>query len=97
VRIRLGNGIASRGAARSAHFAICSHDGENAAPRHYDVAPGVWIEDVFLGGPDGSYELAVHGPAGFVRRFSGRIETREDQAVSPLSARPIRKRVMQLA
>ena len=57
-----------------AHFAIHVHDGKNAAPRRYDVPPGEWIEDVFPPNPDGSYEISVYGPAGFMRRFAGSIE-----------------------
>lgn len=101
VRVRLDNGATRRGATESAHFTIHAHDGSNAAPRRYDVAPGTWIEDEFRSHADGSYELAVYGPAGFVRRFAGCIAVAErdafDQADSPLSARASRNCVMQLA
>ncbi|HEY4139401.1 MAG TPA: alkaline phosphatase family protein, partial [Casimicrobiaceae bacterium] len=57
--VRLSNDTA---ATSSAHFAINSNDG--AAPRQYDVAPGQSIEETFVS------EIAIHGPAGFVRRSS---------------------------
>ena len=50
-------------AASSAHFAVYSDD--EAVPRQYDVAPGESIEDVF-----GWSDIAIHGPAGFVRRYT---------------------------
>ena len=50
-------------AASSAHFAVYSA-GE-AVPRQYDVAPGESIEDAFAWS-----NIAIHGPAGFVRRYT---------------------------
>ena len=46
-----------------AHFAIHTDDG--AAPRQYDVAPGESIDATFA-----SADVAMYGPAGFVRRIS---------------------------
>jgi phospholipase C len=78
LRIRMHND-ASPGAATFAHFAIHVNDDADTPPRPYDVAPGTSAEDVFDARADGAYDIAVHGPAGFVRRFSGFVElARED-------------------
>jgi phospholipase C len=71
LRVRISNGATTPGATAFAHFAIYSNDSADAAPRHYDVAPGQSIEAKFAMPEDGAYDMAVHGPAGFVRRFSG--------------------------
>jgi phospholipase C len=57
--VRLSNAAE---ATSSAHFAVYAND--DSAPRQYDVAPGESIEDTFA-----SSDVALHGPAGFVRRF----------------------------
>ena len=57
--VRLSN---AADATSSAHFAVYAND--DSAPRQYDVAPGESIEDTFA-----SSDIAIHGPAGFVRRF----------------------------
>ena len=72
VLVKLSNGAA---AASTAHFAIYTSDG--AAPRQYDLAPGDSIEETFA-----SSEIAIHGPAGFVLRFS-----RENAAVETSTSR----------
>jgi len=72
VLVTLSNGEA---ATSTAHFAIYTSDG--AAPRQYDLAPSDSIEETFA-----SSEIAIHGPAGFVRRFS-----RENAAVETSTSR----------
>ena len=57
--VRLSNAAE---ATSSAHFAVYAND--DSAPRQYDVAPGESIKDTFA-----SSDVAIHGSAGFVRRF----------------------------
>ena len=71
-----------------AHFAIYVRDGKDMAPRRYDVPPGEWIEDVFAPNQDGSYEISVYGPAGFTRRYAGRVEASASE--TRVVARPSR-------
>ena len=71
VRIRLGN--EARTNAPWANFSIHVYDGSNASPRRHDVAPGEFVEDTFRTADDGAYDVAVHGPTGFVRRFKGNV------------------------
>jgi phospholipase C len=53
----------------SVHF--IAHTGEEE-PRRYDVAPGALCDDVLRADEDhSSYSIAIHGPNGFVREFSG--------------------------
>ncbi|HKE46997.1 MAG TPA: phospholipase C, phosphocholine-specific [Rhodanobacteraceae bacterium] len=65
VRIRLGNEAPTH--APWAHFTIHVYGGRNAPPLRYDVAPGETVEAVIDIGD--ALDVAVHGPAGFVRRF----------------------------
>ncbi|HEV7490357.1 MAG TPA: phospholipase C, phosphocholine-specific [Rhodanobacteraceae bacterium] len=82
LRVRMSNAdTKTSGYASWAHFTIQSRDGKNSPPRRYDVPPGEWIEDVFAPNADGSYEISVYGPAGFVRRFAGRVEIPASEAL----------------
>jgi len=47
-----------------------------------NAPPGEWIEDSFRVGGDGSYDIAVYGSSGFVRRFSGNVEKEDPGARS---------------
>ncbi len=75
VRVRLSNDAA---ATSSAHFAIYANEPADARPRQYDVAPGESIEDAFAIDSDGASAIAVHGPAGFVRRFDRSVDLVRD-------------------
>lgn len=55
---------------RGSHFAIYPYRGELPAPKHLDVR-GVHVERLPIKG--GAYRVAVHGPNGFLRVFSGRV------------------------
>ena len=83
VHIRLGNEAPAH--APWAHFAIRVDDGRNAPPLRYDVAPGETVEAIV--GIDGEHVLdfAVHGPAGFTRRF--RVDTAGGIRTEGLTAR----------
>jgi hypothetical protein len=73
--VRLSNAVE---ATSSAHFAVYAND--DSAPRQYDVAPGESIEDTFA-----SSDVAIYGPAGFVRRFDAAAMSAAAMSAAPMS------------
>ena len=62
----------------SVHFAVYSGQSE---PRRYDVATHVQVNDVFdIADERSNYDIAVHGPNGFVREFCGAFQTENFEA-----------------
>ena len=90
VRVRMINEAAPERTAQSAHFTIRVHDGRDAPPRRYDVAPGAWIEDVFAIDGAEPRALSVRGPNGFVRRFDdvARVEAGGDGGLRTADRKP---------
>ncbi|MFC7613302.1 phospholipase domain-containing protein [Actinokineospora soli] len=55
-----------------AHFYVYANAFRTDGPWRYTVAAGASLSDYWQSGtPAGAYDLTVHGPNGFVRRFSG--------------------------
>ena len=60
----------------SVHYAIYPNKYRSDGPWQYDVAGNDFFEDKFHAqiDDDGKYDLSVHGPNGFLRRFIGKLD-----------------------
>jgi len=69
--------VMSNAGSQAVHCAVHANAYRIDGPWQYDVAPGATVRDhwsaLVLG--DGRYDLSLHGPNGFRRRFVGNLQT----------------------